>query len=154
MNELAQLHSEYERLRNEIVDSESRCYQILGIMIAGSAALLATAIGKESNVPSLAALAVYAVTIPGYGMLRTNRIRIWRISTYMRVFLEPKLKFTQWETRLNAQREKVSEVQPQILSSLAHTIEWLAVSLLNLAAAVCGGFGQYLTAILTYGGQL
>jgi hypothetical protein len=140
MDELSQLHSEYQRLRDEIMQADSRNYQVLGIMVAGAVALLAAALPKGGGGPSPSVLLVYALTIPGYRMLCVNRRRIWRISTYMRVFLEKKLTFTQWETRLDAQRRHTLGATHNRLSSLAHTTEWLVVVVINLATAVCGGW--------------
>lgn len=138
---LTQLQSEYERLREEIMQADSRNYQVLGIIVAGSAALLVAAFKQGTEGPSLVALLGYAVTIPGYGMLCANRKRIWRVSTYMRVFLETELVFTQWETRLDAQRAQAPGPKSRTaLSTLAAETEWLAVALVNFAAAFCSAW--------------
>lgn len=142
MDELTQLNNEYQRLRDEIMQADSRNYQMLGVIIAAAAALLAAAFSRGGEKPSLIALLVYAVTIPGYRMLYVNRKRIWRISTYMRVFLESRLQYTQWETRLSEQREKASPDRRNDFSTFALKTEWLTVSLINFVAALCAAWAM------------
>ena len=139
MDEIMQLHSEYIRLRDEIMQADSRNYQVLGVMVAGVAAIFAAAFSKGDK-PSLVILVVYIVTILGYRMQCANRKRIWRLSTYMRVFLEKKLLYTKWETRIDQQRTRGSKSRHRDFSSFAQTTEWLAVNLINFCTAGFAGW--------------
>jgi len=138
MDKETQLLKEYQNLRDEIRGADSLNYQILGIIVGAVAAILTTGFSQtDPNVRFLIFLCIYIVTIPGYRLLQGNRRRTWRISTYMRVFLEPELEFTNLETRLDAQRQKAkNESTRQFLSSLVGTNEWFIVSMMNLIAGL------------------
>jgi uncharacterized membrane protein len=88
---------------------------------------------------SLIALCAYIITFPANEMLLGNMRRTWRISTYMRVFLETEdaLKYIKWETRLNDQRLKAqNEKVESSYSSLLGRNEWLLTTLLNSIVAI------------------
>jgi hypothetical protein len=142
MDKEAQLLKEYQNLRDEIRGADSLNYQILGIVVGAVAAILTTGFSQsDPSVRFLIFLCVYVVTIPGYRLLQGNRRRTWRISTYMRIFLEPELEFTKWETRLDNQRKKAStETTRQFFSSLVGTNEWFIISMMNLIAGLTSLF--------------
>jgi hypothetical protein len=139
MDEHTQLWNEYESLRNEIKDADSLNYQVLGIMVAAVAVLITTGIKTNGCwlESLLIILCVYVVTIPAYAIMKGNRRRIWRISTYLRVFIEPNL-FAKWETRLDIQRdkEKNDKKKQTALSSLVSFNEYRIVILMNWSAAL------------------
>jgi len=136
MDKENQLWNEYQNLRDEIRGADSLNYQIIGIVVGAVAAILTTGVSQEEPVARLLIfLCCYVVTIPGYRLLQGNRRRTWKISTYIRVFLEPNLEFINWETRLDNQRKKAtSESARQAFSSLIGTNEWFIITLLNLMA--------------------
>jgi hypothetical protein len=138
MDKGTQLWHEYQTLRDEMKGADSLNYQIIGIVVGAVVALLTTGF-KETNPGSRLFIffSIYVVTVPGLRLLQGNRRRIWRISTYMRVFLEPQLQFINWETRLDRQRQHAQgETERQHYSSLAITNEWFIISMLNIAAFV------------------
>lgn len=133
-----QLWNEYQMLREEIKSADALNYQILGVVVAASVAIL-TAGFKEAQLLTRLCIfvSVYAVTFSAYRLLCGNRVRIWRISTYMRKFLEPELKYLNWETRVSVQREKVVEQRAKdTLSSLIGKNEWVIIFLLNSSALI------------------
>ncbi len=146
MDKDTQLWQEYEFLHNEVLGADSLNFQVMGIIVGAVAALL-TAGFKETDPTSrlFVFLCVYVVTIPGYRLLQGNRRRIWRISTYIRVFLEPQLEFIKWRTRLDRQRRQAKgENAKQGLSSLVGTNEWFIISMMNILAAIAAVFGGLL----------
>lgn len=93
MDETTQLWNAYSDLRSEIKAADSLNYQILGIMVAAVTALLAAGFKDIHHLNGLLIITcVYAITSPAYALLRGNRRRIWRISTYLRIFVEPKIQ--------------------------------------------------------------
>lgn len=133
MEKEIQIWNEYHGLREEIRLADSLNYQIMGIIIGAVALILTTGVGQAKPSASVVAfLCSYVVTYPGYRLLQGNRRRIWRISTYMRTFLEPNLASVKWETRLSKQ-SKIS-TQPQGLSTLVGQNEWFIITLLNIVA--------------------
>ena len=144
MEKSAQLWNEYESLRDELKSADSLNYQIVGLLVGAVAAILTTGFTQTNPMARLAIfLCVYVVSVPGYRMLQGNRRRIWRITTYMQVFLEPQLEFINWATRVDKQRRKARDrSERRFLSSLVSMNEWLIVSAVNslaALAAICGG---------------
>ncbi len=166
-----QLLTEYEILRDEIRAADTQNYQILAALIGASAVIFVNAFNQDDPAMRFFTfMSLYIITIPGYGILRGNRSRTWRISTYMRVFLEPCLTGINWETRLDSQRSKVKkagcltrilgEHPMQLLSSRIGTNEFFVVSSINVVALAaasysglrlinsCASIQAFLTAIL------
>lgn len=139
MESQTQLWNQYQNLREEIRGADSLNYQIMGIVVGAAAALLTTAI-RESDplVRSLSFMCVYVVTFPGYRLLWGNRLRIWRISTYLRTFIEPELDYVKWETRLTCQRRdrEVDHAARDGFSSFASVSEWAVILLVNTIATL------------------
>ena len=139
MERTIQLWNQYQNLREEIRGADALNYQIMGIVVGAAAALLTAAL-KEDNplARSLIFMCVYVVTFPGYRLLWGNRLRIWRISTYLRVFIEPELDCVQWETRLTKQRSDpdLNPVARDGFSTFASVNEWAVISLLNILSAL------------------
>ncbi|MDQ3707566.1 MAG: hypothetical protein M3437_20525 [Chloroflexota bacterium] len=104
MDKQTQVWNHYLTLRDEIMRADSLNYQIIGIVIAAVAAILNASFNfQDAFARLLALLSVYVVTVPAYSLLRGNRHRIWRISTYISTFLEPELDHVKWESRLDQQ---------------------------------------------------
>ena len=144
MDKSAQLWNEYESLRDELKSADSLNYQIVGLLVGAVAAILTAGFTQTNPMARLAIfLCVYVVSVPGYRMLQGNRRRIWRITTYMQVFLEPQLEFINWATRVDKQRRKARDrSERRFLSSLVSMNEWLIVSAVNslaALAAICSG---------------
>jgi hypothetical protein len=138
MDEITQLWNEYNSLREESKTADSLNYQILGIMVAAVALILTHAFSAGSWWYKLmTVLCVYIVTIPAYRLLVGNRRRIWRISTYLRVIIEPRI-IAKWESRLKWQRDNEKEPAAAESDYSSHVIdnEWFIVNLVNWSAAV------------------
>ncbi|MFN5854382.1 MAG: hypothetical protein ACK456_00545 [Pseudanabaenaceae cyanobacterium] len=147
MDKQTQLWNEYQSLRSEMTQADTLNYQTMGGLIAVSGGILTAGFNQVN--PSLKLfvfLCVYSVTIPGYRLLQGNRRRIWRISTYIRTFLEPNFEFIQWETRLEKSRRLKTTSQRQSLSSLVGTNEWFIITLLDMIA----GLGAIIALIQIY----
>jgi hypothetical protein len=144
MDKNTQLWNEYQSLRNESSQADSLNYQTISIIVGASGVVLTAAINQSDLfLRALIFMSVHIFTIPGYRLLRGNRIRIWRISTYMRVFLEPHLDFIKWETRLDVSRKyrlsnqsQSSNQRRSSLSSLVGNNEWFIVTLINTTAGI------------------
>jgi len=143
-NKEDQLLKEYAMLREEIKSADTLKYQIMGIAVGAVGAILVASFNQSNLlVRSLVALCAYVVTIPAYEMLVGNARRTWRISTYMRVFLEADdaLSYIRWETRLSDQRAQAkakakNNKAERSFSSLIGRNELLLISSLNAIAAV------------------
>jgi|LakMenE18May11ns_1017448.scaffolds.fasta_scaffold9893922_3 hypothetical protein len=131
-----QIWNEYHSLREEIRVADSLNCQIMGIIIGAVALILTTGVGQaKPSARVMAFLCSYVVTYPGYRLLQGNRRRIWRISTYIRTFLEPNLGFVKWETRLSKQREiSTDPSRAQQFSTLISQNELFIITLLNSVA--------------------
>lgn len=108
-----ELFNEYKMLREEIMEADKLKYQMFGFVMTAVAAIIATGFSSPAD-PHLRAtvfLVSYVFTIPAYQNSWINRRRVWRITTYMRVFLEPKFVHTNWETRL-FKFEKLESAKP------------------------------------------
>jgi len=142
MDKEAQVWNEYQSLRSEVTHADSLNYQTISIVVGAAGVILTAGLNQSDPIPrSLIFLCVYIVTIPGYRLLQGNRRRIWRISTYIRTFLEPNLEFVKWETRLDSSRKKpTSENVRQGLSSLIGMNEWFIVTMINLIAGAATTF--------------
>lgn len=138
-NKEDQLWKEYAMLREEIKSADTLKYQITGIAVGAVGAILVASFNQSNLlVRSLVASCAYIVTIPAYEMLVGNMRRTWRITTYMRVFLEAEeaLSYIRWETRMSAQRGKADRTAQSSFSSLSGRNEWLLITLLNSIAAI------------------
>ncbi len=110
MTKAEQLWGEYQSLREEIRGADTVNFQVLGILVGAAALILTAGFGQPKPTSRLLMfLCIFAVTIPVQRFLEGNRRRVWRISTYMRVFLEGGLQHVHWETRLAAQHVKAQE---------------------------------------------
>ena len=96
----------YDLLTQEIQSAENQTYQIVSIGIGALAAILAAGFNQSNHVLRFFMfLTAYLIIIPMIRLLKGNRSRIWRIATYMQVFLEPALSGIKWQTHLAQQRE-------------------------------------------------
>jgi hypothetical protein len=136
MDKQTQFVTQYQDLRDDIKQTNIINNQTIGIVMTAG-------ITQDNSVIRLSIFfIVYAITIPGYRFLRGNRRHIWRVSTYIRVFLEPKLEEMQWETRLDLQRKLSLENKNHRFtgSSFVNTNEWFIIFLLNTIAALAAIF--------------
>ena len=133
-----QIWNEYHSLREEIRVADSLNCQIMGIIIGAVALILTTGVGQaNASARILAFLCSYVVTYPGYKLLQGNRRRIWRISTYMRTFLEPNLCFVNWESRLSKMGNNLTKHgSEQWFSTRISQNEWFIITLLNIVAGI------------------
>lgn len=137
MDKQTQILNSYDRLRDEILQADSLNYQTLGIVSGAVAAILTIGFTQpDPVVRTFIFLGVYVVTIPGYRLLQGNRRRTWRITTYIRAFLEPELEQVKWETRLAIQAKRRARKGGQLFSSLVTTNEWLIMLMFNLVAGI------------------
>lgn len=97
------LWNQYQQLSDEIKAADALNYQIVGVVVAACVALLNAAFSsnKSSEDRCWIMLTVYAVTIPRRFLLEVARTRIWRVASYLEVFVEPDLQPNKWQTRLN-----------------------------------------------------
>lgn len=98
------LWNHYQQLSDEIRSADSLNYQVIGFVVAAVVALINAAFGKQSYEDRCwILLTVYAVTVPGRFLLRVARTRIWRIASYLELFVEPHLGGggVKWQERLN-----------------------------------------------------
>lgn len=96
----------YDLLTQEIQTAENQTYQIVSVGIGAVAAILAAGFNQSNHVLRFFMfLTAYLIIIPMIRLLKGNRSRIWRIATYMQVFLEPELSDVKWQTHLALQRE-------------------------------------------------
>jgi hypothetical protein len=147
MDKQTQLWNEYQNLRSEMAQADTLNYQTMGGVVAVSGGILTAGFNQVD--PSLKVfifLCIYSITVPGYRLLQGNRRRIWRISSYIRTFLEPHFEFIQWETRLDKSR-RLKPTSRQDLSSLVGTNEWFIITLLDVIA----GLGAVTALIQLYG---
>ena len=97
------LWNQYQQLTDEIKSADTLNYQALGIVIAASVAIVNAAFTRSSPEERfILLLTVFAVTIPGGFLLQVARRRIWRITTYLEIFIEPSLRPIKWQTRLTS----------------------------------------------------
>jgi hypothetical protein len=97
------LWNQYQQLTDEIKSADTLNYQALGIVIAASVAIVNAAFTRSSpEERCILLLTVFAVTIPGGFLLQVARRRIWRITTYLEIFIEPALRPIKWQTRLTS----------------------------------------------------
>jgi hypothetical protein len=136
MDKETQLWNEYQNLRSEILQANNLNYQILAGVIAVTGAILVAGFDNhESSQQFWVFLCIYAVTFPAYRLLCGNHRRIWRISTYICVFLEPEFDFINWETRLDKARQ-IANPNPNTLSSNIMGHEFLVIFFLNSVAGI------------------
>jgi hypothetical protein len=96
------LWNHYQQLSEEIKAADILNYQIIGVVVAAVVALLNAAFSKASSEDRCWILmSVFAVTIPGRFLLELARRRIWRIASYLEVYIEPVLQVVKWQHRLN-----------------------------------------------------
>ena len=95
----------YDLLTQELRDAENQIYQIVNIGSAAVAAILAAGFNQSNHVLRLFIfLTSYLIIIPMIRLIKGNRARIWRITTYMRTHLEPGLPGIKWQTDLALSR--------------------------------------------------
>jgi hypothetical protein len=136
MDKETQLWNEYQNLRSEILQANNLNYQILAGVIAVTGAILVAGFNNHNSPQQFFIfLCIYAVTFPAYRLLCGNHRRIWRISTYICVFLEPEFDFINWETRLDKARQ-LANSNPNTLSSNLLKNEFLVIFLLNSVAGI------------------
>jgi hypothetical protein len=96
------LIAEYQSLRDEILRAETLAARVPPFLLGASAATLSAVPNIESSGwwVSLSAVAFFIAWFANR-LIQAQRKRVWRISTYIRVFIEPRLDLIGWETRLS-----------------------------------------------------
>lgn len=129
MDEKQLLWDHYVQLSQEITAADTLNYQIIGVVVAAVVALFGAAFGKSSIEDRCWILmTVYAVTVPGRFLLEVARRRIWRVASYLEVFIEPELQPVKWQQRLNAK-----PTSRRLRTNVIQTEFWL-ISGLDLVA--------------------
>jgi hypothetical protein len=129
--------AEYGYLRQEILDADRAIYQVLGFVLAASGLLFARAFDLENPAQGALILAIIQVfALPCHLLLRANRKRIWRIATYLRIFVEPNLPGVQWETDLAALRAKGAPKTMARFSTRVIGTESLVMVMISVAAVL------------------
>ena len=110
---LAACLEEYKFLRTEIEAIWSQTYTSLNFILVLVGVVVAAVFSKEIDKPDRVAVLLGAsvVTFGGYYIIYVHTGRIWRITTYMRRALEPRLKGIAWETRLAARHDALSRAK-------------------------------------------
>jgi hypothetical protein len=91
----------YDLLTQELRDAENQIYQIVNVGSGAIAAILAAGFNQSNAVLRLFMfLTSYLIIFPMIRLIRGNRAQIWRITTYMRTYLEPELPGIKWQTDL------------------------------------------------------
>lgn len=133
--ELSFLLAEYQTLRAEILQADAENYRVLGLGFAGVIACLWAGLRVESDLlGATIAFGAGVCTLALRFMLEAGRRRIWRISTYLRVCLEPATPALRWESRLS----RLPGRKQSRLSSLAIQREGIIVCVLFMACGVVG----------------
>jgi len=150
--------NQYQHLTEEIRTAEILNYQVFGFTIAAMAATVAAAFARETaDDRCWLLLLASVVTAPGAFLLYDNRARIWRITTYMRVFMEPQLPGVNWQGHL----AKSENINPKDQSSSAIRSEFLIlgfasvlIAVLALATALWAGQHSFEKAAASLAGKL
>lgn len=131
MDDKTELWNLYKQLKEEIIQSDTRNNLLLTIIISATGAILSLGFSQKGIERPWIILCGYVFLIPIYGILYGNRRNIWRISTYLRVFIEPKLKEIKWELRLD-KLGKIEKMECKQLTSGIITNEFKLVTALSL----------------------
>ncbi len=136
MNRDQNLLALHQALRTEIAQADSQNYQVIGFAVAATAALVTAGVGQDSPLERAVVFSlVYLVTWPCQRLLSGKRRLVWRISSYLRVVVEPQLEGIGWEGHL-AQLPKKGR-SAGVLSTMAAYNEWLIITVLNAVAGLC-----------------
>lgn len=129
--------AEYGHLRQEILDADKANYQVLGFLLAATGLLFARAFELPNPAQGALTLAIVQVfAFPCHLLLRANRRRVWRIATYLRTFVEPRLPGLQWESRLHGLRLAGGSPSRSRYSTHVVSTESLTLLLISCAAIV------------------
>lgn len=122
----------FTHLRTDIASVDSRNNQFLTLIVTATGIILTIGFNQGNPERPWIFLCVYVFLIPAYNILYGNRRHVWRISTYLRVFVEPNLAEVKWETRLDQLRKITKEIKYPKLSSGISFNEYRLVSGLSL----------------------
>ncbi len=126
----------YKELRAEILQADAQNYQVLGFVVAASAALITAGVGQDRPADRAVVFGlVYLVTWPCQRLLQGNRRRLLNVAVYLRTVLEPQLDGIGWETDLARLRRSGRRARTHL--SLVENDEWLVIAVLNAVAGVC-----------------
>ena len=136
------LWNHYQQLSDEIKSADTLNYQIIGVVVAASVALLNAAFGRSSLEDRCWILfSVYAVTIPGRFLLQVARTRIWRVASYLEIFVEPRLNVVRWQQRLN-RRTKLTPLRTNIIRTEFSLLSGLDIVAGALVIASASGIAE------------
>lgn len=125
------LHQHYESLRNEIHIASSENLRLMMWMAGICGAVMYFCITKQFY-PGL--VIVFVISWVGLRVCNGNRKRIWRIASYLEIFLEPRLEKhgVCWETHLHSLTNPGAS-GPGYSSGIVRTEFWW-FNILNLLA--------------------
>jgi hypothetical protein len=131
------LWGHYQQLSEQIAAADTFNYQLIGVVIAAVVALFAAAFGKSFEDRCWILMSVYAVTIPGRFLFEAGRTRVWRVPTYLEVFVEPELQIVKWQERLN-KRGNFQRLRTNVIRTEGSLISGLDIvaGLLVIATAI------------------
>jgi hypothetical protein len=147
------LCSHYQQLSEEIAAADTRNYQLIGVVIAAVVALLAAAFGKPPEDQCWILMSVYAVTIPGRFLFEAGRARIWRVASYLEIFVEPELQLVKWQERLN-KRSNFQNLRTNVIRTEGWLISGLDVVAGLLVIATALGIKNQRTSIAFVAGAI
>ena len=135
MTRLTGLLSEHQRLTAELHGIFAQNQQIVSFVVAAAGVIIAAAMQSSFRPKYPFYWAASLITIGGYRLLCDCMMQIWRIATYMRVYLEPELPGANWETRLNLREAEVSHpLNPKMIPVIS-VLHWINIGI-ALAIAV------------------
>ncbi len=147
MDKHAQLWNQYQHLTDEIKAADSQNFQILGVVIAAVVAILNAGLANSDPATRFwMLLSGYILTYPARRLFAGNQARIWRIATYMRVFMEPEFEHVRWQTRLYNRSQLVPARDRGTLSSRIVGYELGIFATLNAVVAVALAAGALMSA--------
>ncbi len=109
-NKETQVWNIYQSLRGEVAYANAFNYKIISILVPAVTIILSLGY-KLNNINSQIPifLSAFFIAYSCSRLMQANRRRIWRITTYMVVFLEPHLTHVNWESDLQKQRRKAEK---------------------------------------------
>ena len=90
----------YKTLKDEILQYDLRNRNYITLAITAAGAILTLGFKSPNPERAIIILCIFAIILPIYRILCGNRKNILRVSTYLRVALEPQLPNVNWETDL------------------------------------------------------
>lgn len=150
-NKETQVWNIYQSLRGEVTYANAFNYKIISILVPAVTIILSLGY-KLNNINSQIPifLSAFFIAYSCSRLMQANRRRIWRITTYMVVFLEPHLTHVNWESDLQKQRRKAEKKGvTNAISSLVGSNEVIIVQLIYVLIA----FTVFIQILLNFNGH-